>query len=297
MISQFCQKSNRNIRSSIIIFLGLLLLSSCDYFTRVEKEQPIARVNNSYLYFSDIEALIPEKISVEDSVSKISSIIDHWVKQELILQKAQLNLSDIEDEIERDVNEYRRSKIIYLYEKELVRQKLDTNVTKNEVEKYYNENKSNFELKDYIIKGIYLKLEKNTPEIEKAKEWMQSENEEDSLKLVDYCHKYALKYLLNNDEWIYFKELNKELDLEILNTADFLEKNKFIVNDDNNYLHLLKIDNYVMKDSISPLSIEAGNIKNILLNKRKITMINKMHNDIYQNAINRSQIEIYNKNE
>lgn len=211
----------------------------------------------------------------------------------MILQKAELNLANFEEEIRKDVEEYRRSKIVYLYEKELVRQSLDTNVTDNEILEYYTQNKSNFELKDYVLQPTYVKLELNTPQIEEAKEWIQSYEEDNFVNLEDYCHKYAVKYTLDSTVWIYFKDISKEMSLDVQNTADFLKKNKFITHEDNNYLHLLKINNYVMKDSISPISLERENIKNILLNKRKISLIKKMHNDVYQNALNRGRVEIY----
>ena len=81
----------------------------------------------------------------------VTNFINNWVKEELILQKAALNLSNIEEEIEREVEKYRRSKLIYLYEKELVRQKLDTVVTDVQINNYYETNKFNFELKDYVL--------------------------------------------------------------------------------------------------------------------------------------------------
>jgi hypothetical protein len=277
------------------IFVLLFSFGACNYFQRVEEENPIAKVNESYLYFSDIDGIVPAEVSTEDSISIITNYINNWAKEELILQKALLNLVDIDDEIQKDVEEYRRSKIVYLYEKELVRQSLDTTVTEIEIGKYYEQNKSNFELKDYILQPTYVKLEKNTPSIKDAEKWIQSDDEKDEFELEDYCHKYAVKFLLNKEEWIFFKDINNEMNLEILNTADFLKSNKFIAKEDNNYLHLLKINAYVMKDSISPLSMERENIKNIILNKRKISLIKKMHKDVYQNALNRGRIEIYNK--
>ena len=219
--------------------------------------------------------------------------INNWVKEELILQKAALNLSNIEEEIEREVEKYRRSKLIYLYEKELVRQKLDTVVTDVQINNYYETNKFNFELKDYVLQPYFVKLELNTPQIDDAKQWIQSDDLDDLAELEDFCYKYAVKFLLDSNQWVFFKDIKKEMSLEVLNTPSFLRKNSFVVKEDEDFLYLLKINDFVMKDSISPLNLEVENIKNILLNKRKITLIKKMHNDVYQNALNRGRIEVY----
>lgn len=281
----------------VLFFCLPLFLVACDYFRRPDVKEPIARVRDSYLFKEDIEGLVPSTSSPEDSASLVTRFIDNWVKQELIVQQAELNLSaDIEEQIEKDVKNYRNSKVIYLYEKELIRQKLDTGVSRNEIENYYQTNKSNFELKDYIIKGLYIRLELNTPDIKKAIKWIRSDEEDDRLDLEDYCHKYAVKYQLNPNKWIYFEDVSKEMNLEVSDVVEFLSDNKIVEKEDSSYLHLLKINDYVMKDSISPLEMELENIKKVILNKRKIDLVKKMRNDIYQNALNRGYVEIM-KNE
>ncbi len=44
---------------------------------------------------------------------------------------------------------------------------------------------------------------------------------------------------------------------------------------------------------MSPLEFETDNIRNIIINKRKLELINKMENDVYQKARNEEDIEIY----
>ncbi|MBL7883316.1 MAG: peptidyl-prolyl cis-trans isomerase, partial [Bacteroidia bacterium] len=43
----------------------------------------------------------------------------------------------------------------------------------------------------------------------------------------------------------------------------------------------------------SPLSFEKENIKNIILNKRKLKLIEQMQQDVYTDALNNNKIEIY----
>ncbi len=77
--------------------------------------------------------------SPEDSISIVKSYIDNWVREELILAQAEYNLPvEVETEIDQDVSEYRASRVVYAYERELIREKLDTVISDAEIEKYYN---------------------------------------------------------------------------------------------------------------------------------------------------------------
>jgi hypothetical protein len=281
----------------IFCALSILLVSSC-FNQQQEERKPIARVFDKYLYEDNVSSLVPEGKSWEDSISIIKSYIDNWIREELVLVQAEYNLpEDQEAEIDIEVNEYRASRIVYAYERELIREKLDTSVTENEIQTYYDENKKNFELKDYLVRGNYVKLEKNAPNKEEAAVWFKDGGEEEFAELKDYCFQYARTFILDTAQWIYFKELQSQSGIETLNVADFLKENKSIEFEDEYYLHLLRIDEYLMKDSISPLALEKQNIRNILLNQRKIDLVKTMHNQMYKTALKKDKFEIYLKEE
>lgn len=271
----------------------IFLLGACRHSEQNEEGTAIARVLDKYLYQDDIIGLVPTEASEKDSISIVKLYIENWAKKELILAKAELNLSEVESTIEQEVKDYRQSRIIYAYEKELIKQKLDTAISEKDISTYYDQNKRNFELKDYIVQAYYIKLEKNAPNIFKAKKWYKSNNEEEILSLEDYCHQYAVKFLLDENKWLYFEDLKKEMELEDVEVKDYLKQNKLLEFEDDYYLHLLRIIDYKMKDSISPLSLEKRNIRNILLNQRKLDLIKNMRNDVYQDALNRNNFEIY----
>ena len=132
-------------RSNRILFVFALsmLITSCRYFSSKNDNRELARVHDHYLYKADIEGVIPKNTNSEDSLQMATNFIANWVKQQLILKKAELNLGPEKKNVEKQLEEYKSSLIIYLYEEELVKQKLDTNVSESEIEKYYEENKNN----------------------------------------------------------------------------------------------------------------------------------------------------------
>jgi hypothetical protein len=183
--------------------------------------------------------------------------------------------------------------ITYAYENELVKQKLDTTVADQEIEKYYTSNASDFQLKDNIIKVIYVKVNKKAPNIAKLKQLYKSESPKDKEQLASYCHQFALNFYLDDNSWLLFDDLLKEIPIQTYNKELFLQNNRYVEVSDSASSYFLNIKGFKTRNSISPLSFEKENIKNIILNKRKLQLISKMKEDVYNDAANNSKIEIY----
>lgn len=271
-------------------------MASCASGPEKEKDRvAIAKADNVYLYADEITNLVPVGTSAKDSLDLLKKFIDNWVRESLVIQKAENNLTDEQKDVEKQLEDYRKSLITYSYEKELVKQKLDTVVSNEEIEQYYNNNQPDFELKDNIIKVIYVKVNKKAPGIEKLKKWYKSDNMKDREQLAGYCHQFAENFYLDDNSWLLFDDLLKEIPIQTYNKELFLQNNRFVEVTDSLNEYFLNIKGFKIRNSISPLSFEKENIKNIILNKRKLELITKMKQDVYNDAANNKKIEIYIK--
>ena len=271
-----------------------LLLNCNNKETKTEqKEKPIARVFDSYLYPSDIKNIVPKDVSKKDSIQLIKNFINKWIQDELVLAHAQENLTTEQLDLEKQIAEYRKNLIIYNYQTELVIQKLDTNVSDSEIENYYNNNKDQFTLKDNIVKVWYIKTNKKIPNADKIKTWYKSDTKKDYIALKTYCIQFADNYFLDDENWILFDELLKEIPVSSLNPELFLKSNRYIEVEDSLSAYYVNIKGYRIKNSLSPLSFEKSNIKNILLNKRKLKLIEEMKKEVYEKAKQKENFEIY----
>lgn len=278
--------------------LAFLLVSvfACNSLTQEDSEDKvIARVFDSYLYSSDVTYLFPEGTNSIDSARMIEQFMESWIRKQLILDKAKFNLSNDQSytEIENQLEDYRTSLIIYAYQKELIKQKLDTSISLNEIQNYYDENKTNFILEHDILRAKYIQLSLSAPNYQQVKQWCVSDDKEDIDSLEKYCHQFSNSFLLDDNTWILFENLKKEFPQNInisfqdLVQSDFTELNDSI----NRYLILVK--SFKNRDEIAPLEYEISNIKNIILFKRKTDMIDKMEEQVYQNGINNNHFEIF----
>jgi hypothetical protein len=62
---------------------------------------------------------------------------------------------------------------------------------------------------------------------------------------------------------------------------------------DNEYRYLVLITGFLIEETSAPLSFEKNNIRNIILNQRKIKLIEQMQKDVYNEAMNDKDVEIY----
>jgi hypothetical protein len=276
----------------------VLLLAACSSEVNKDKDRiAIARADNEYLYLDEVKDIVPAGTSSKDSIEIIKQYIDNWVRESLVIQKAESNLSEDQKDVEKQLRDYRNSLITYAYEKELVQQKLDTIVTGSEIEQYYNNNQADFELKDNIIKVIYVKVDKKAPGIDKLKNWYKSDNMKDREQLASYCHQFAANFYLDDTSWLLFDDLLKEIPIQTYNKELFLQNNRFVEVSDSLHDYFVNIKGFKVTNSLSPLSFEKENIKNIILNKRKLQLITKMKLDVYNDAANNKKIEIYSNDE
>ncbi|MEO0311316.1 MAG: hypothetical protein RIQ89_973 [Bacteroidota bacterium] len=278
------------IRITIIAWL-FSVISSCGNKTTSSNSEAVARAYDQFLYKKDIASIIPAQTSAQDSVRIAKSYIENWMHNAAILHKASENIKNDNVEIQRQVEEYRQSLVRYAYEKELVAQKLDTNVTEAEINQFYATNQDNFQLKDNIIKVLYLKILNSSPKIDKAKEWIRSNLKSDRKLLEEYAHQFALNYYLDDESWLQFEDLLKEIPIKTYDAEQYLTNNRYIEIEDSMNIYLVNIKGFKIKNSVSPLSYESKNIRNLILNQRKLKLINEMEKSAITEALNANELQ------
>ncbi len=282
--------SKYNLLNALVLFF---LIYSCKKNNQ-EKLQPIAKVYDTYLYLSDIQHIFHERMPKDDSISTAHSYINTWIKNQLLMSKAEINLTPEQLDVKQQIDAYRASLLIYIYEDQMIKQKLDTNVNDSEIEDYYKQNTSSFNLEDFIVKALYLKIPKSAPDIVNLKKWYKSNQREDYKKLESYCYNYASKYDYFDDNWLDFSLIQRELPKHCEVSDEFFRLNKTIEQEDEGFFFFVYIKEYTPKGVVAPFDFIKPKVKDIILNKRKIKFLNDLENKIYSDAQDHNQIEIYN---
>jgi hypothetical protein len=287
-------------QSNFLSCFLLLLLASCKYFNsnndEAALENPtVAEVGKEVLKQSEIIKILPKTYSKDDSIYIVNKYINTWIKNKLLLEAALDNIGDSIEGLQEKINNYKNSLLIHAYETAIIAQKLDTLVSQEMIESFYNDNKSNFELRDHIIKSIFVKLPKQAPDIKKFEKYFELKNDEDYVKLESYCYQFASKFSLDDRSWVIYEDLAKEIPLKTNDPEKYFNANKNLTFTDSLFVYYLKVKDFKSKSSVSPLSFEQNNIKNIIINQRKLQLINNLKQEIFEDAVKREKFIIYKK--
>lgn len=279
----------------ILIIIVSFLVLSCSFFedtSLTKEESPVVQVYDRYLYPSDLSEVAGKNTSAKDSAVKVSNFIDAWVRDQLILKRAELNLTESEKNVKWELEDYRAKLLIYKYEQKYIEQKLDTTITNEQINEYYAKHSHNFKLKEPVVKAVYLKLPKTAPQIYRVKWWFRSKRQQDSLTLNDYISKHATKYDTFAGRWLFFKDLLKESPIETENSEEFLKKNEYYETEDSLFNYYLRIKAYRLKNDVTPLIFVRNNVRTILLNDKKRNLIKKLEKNIYQDGFDKGFVKI-----
>ncbi|MGZ3861960.1 MAG: hypothetical protein ACXVPN_07080 [Bacteroidia bacterium] len=277
----------------ISILIGLFSCTNKEDKAKENGEKPVARVYDKKLYLSDFVNNIPKELNKKDSMVFVNSYREQWILNELLLHQAESNLPAQEKDIEKEIEEYRKNLLVYRYETELVKQKLDTSVSAEEIEQYYTAHQQNFMLKDNIVKVSYVKVGVKSPTIEKVKKWYASTDEKDRDNLKKYCIQYADNFFLDDNTWLLLDDVMKEIPLRDYNPELFLKTTRHIEMSDSLFNYFLFIKEFKIKNMPSPLSFEKDNIRQVIINKRKLKLIEEMKQSVYGQAKENANFEVY----
>lgn len=282
------------MKRTLPLILTLLILS-CNTRVRNGDDSILARVYDNYLYASDLHENIPRGLSVKDSLVTAKNYINNWVRQQLLIQQAERNLTDKQKDFSKQLESYRNSLITYQYESLLIQQKLDTVVHDSILENYYKNHISDFELHENILKVNFIILSADSSHIDEFRELLQSDEAEDHENLQYLCEQSAVDCYLNNQKWISMQELKQQIPVKTYDEESFLRSNSFIElrNEQQSLIYLIRILDYKMADETPPLGYEKKKIRRLIINKRKTELLKRMENEIFNAALENNKVEIY----
>lgn len=270
---------------------AVLIAGSCNNSSN--HDALLARVGDKTLTWQQLQSVIPDNSSAEDSTALAEGYLNNWITEQLVLAEAQKNLDAQKLNFEDLIESYRNSLITYAFEEQLINQKLDTVVSESEMAAYYEQNKANFELKDYILKVKFCALAADHKQLKALKKLFYSTNPEDIVKWQQLCVDTDAAHYFSEDTWLTFDELKKQIPIKATDPEDFLRRNKSQEFEHEGNTYMLLITEYKLSGSVSPLEFEKQKIRQLIVNKRKIDFLAQLRNDLYREGLEKKMIEIY----
>jgi len=283
---------------NILKYNGFLLIAFLLLMCTGQNESEdtiIARVGEKILRNNNLAEVIPDGLSENDSILMANDYIKKWIQKELLLQKAEENLTAEQKNVTNELMEYRNSLIIYKYKNELLKQRMDTTVSDQQIQEYYEKNEDNFNLNKNIIKAIFIKIPNEIANPEQLKTYSDDTSVEGLSELREYCLQYAKGFDIFIDNWVDFELVLKNLPQEIIDPENFVANNKIVEMNDSTYYYLVNIHDFRLKNQVAPMEYVKTNIKNLILNQRKIEFLKNIEKNVYTEGIRKKRFKIYNQ--
>jgi hypothetical protein len=279
---------------TIILICIISLLSGCKNSHNQPKRIPLAEVGNVILYYDEMPKINQGDKNPADSAALIQNYINKWAKRQLLLKKAEDNLSpSLKNEIEKQLEETRSNLVIYQYQRQMILDKLDTLLTDTELENYYSANENSFILGSNIVKALFIKLPLETPDLNKIRVLARSNDQKDLQLLESSCYQFAEKFDDFNEKWVTMDRLSVELPQSIESEENFLKRNTFFETSDSAATYLVSIRDYRLRSSLAPFEYVKDDIKRIIWNTRRFEFIQSLENGIYNEALKNNSFKIY----
>ena len=273
---------------------ALLLLSSCNAISSlIHDDQVVARVGREKLYKSQLERLIPDMISSEDSTKLAERFIHSWAMDRLYMDVAESELSKTEIDVEEELQAYRMSLVKYRYEQRYINDRLDTLVTDDQVKEYFEAHKEEYVLRRPVMKVRFLHIMKDAQGVDKMIELMCSAEYEDLERLDTLVKSRALRYFDKSDIWMDASQVAEEFGMEYKEMLSKMNKNliKLESKDRGDLMAAYVCD--IQREGYEPLDFCAPGIRDIILSNRKRELVNSLERDLLDNARESKKFEIY----
>ena len=274
----------------LICAVLLLLCTSCEVFRQKTDGQPILEVAGVFLYEQDLQNVIPKGVTEEDSARIAQRFIKRWATDVLVYEAAKRNVSN-DPNIERLVADYRKSLLMHEYERRIVAERLNRDVAEEELMACYEQYAPTMLLSEGIVKGLLVVVPHQAPHLEEVKKWVSKPDSAAVDQIEKYVLQNAVSYDYFMDQWIPFSEVRRLLPQPIEQSDEFLKNNKgFVQFADSLRIGLLYLKESKLTGDIRPYEYAKEEIKELLINRRKVELVQKLEQDIYEEALQNGDV-------
>lgn len=281
-----------NGRFFSLILVIVLSFYGCTETIDHKGKIPLVQIGEDFLYKEEVVSVIPPGVSESDSAQMADKYIRSWIDEILLYKKAEGNIPD-NTKIEELVKAYRRTLITHSYIEQIVSQEVEGNISDAEVGKYYENNKEIFLATEPYVKGLYIKVPNSASGMSQVRHWYKDPSESSIDKLEKYGLRNAVDYEYFYDKWRPLDEILLRLPIKEIDKKK-LEKERNIEVSDSAFHYFLHVDEFLGEGEVLPLEYADKEIREILMNTKRVEFISRMKEDLYNEASDNNDIKYFN---
>ena len=270
------------------------MLMSCRAISDfLHDDEAVAQVGQVKLYRSELDKVIPKGVSPEDSTRLAQQYINTWASDMVFVNIAEEQLSKAEKDVTKELEDYRKSLLKYRYEQLYVNERLDTSVTDDMVEEYYNSHQDKFILERPVVKARYLNISADSPNLEPIRRRMSSDDASDLVEADSIAYISAMQFATWDNRWIDIVMLSREFEMDYAAMIAMMKKGWVEQKDTLGNIHLAYVNDIIMDGQPAPVEYSAPVIKDMIISARKQNLVLNLEQDLLKDARENGKFVIY----
>lgn len=274
------------------VFLLPILFFSCSGNEKKKNDIVLAEVNGHKILLTEAVKSMPKGLEPKDSVNFIKEYLSNKIKDILVYEQAKAKISG-SNVIDSMVESYRRSLIVFEFQQQILAKGIELNFPEDEIEKFYNDNIEKFSSDRNLVKGIFMKVDKNASNIDKLKKWYRKPNSDALDKIESFSVQNAVIYNYFMDEWTGLEDVTGNMPKVKDNPSSYLKKGSSIEIVDEEYCYLLYIKDFILIGNPAPLEYIKPQVLNVLKNSRKTDFLRNYEQELLETAVKNEKVIYY----
>lgn len=250
----------------------------------------VASIGKEKLYVRDVVGLNVPDLTEVDSAEIIASYAQYWLKTKSVEQYSKKRYSPKEEEVEKLIEEYRRSLFLEFFEKEYTRVVSDF-VSDEEVEKYYKENKQKFVLSSNMVKAYVMTIPKAYKDATLLKKKFASSQKDDFDDILSIAERDNLIVKDFSPSWVYFNDIVGLVPFTG-DATQFLKGRTIYEATDDNFKYAIKILDFRLVGDVTPKELVEDLIKRAIVVERRKNRLQEVRDSIFNVAVVKGEATI-----
>ena len=271
----------------IVAIFGIVLpmFASCKAISEFfDSGEIVAEAGSAKLKRADLDKVIPNGISPEDSARLARQYISTWALDQIFLERAEEQLSKTEKDVTQELETYRRSLLKFRYEQLYINERLDTSVTDDEVQEYYEAHQDRFVLQRPVVKARFISIAEDSPMLKTIRKKMSSDKAEDIMEADSLSFSSAYKFATWNNAWIDASTLAREFSQESASVLASMKAGWVERTDTSGVSNIAYVSEITPKGAMSPIEYSAPFIRDMIISARKQSLITSLERDLLEDA-------------
>ena len=278
------------MKKYIILTTLVCVLYGCSLFEQKRHSGVVAEYKGKTLTYEEVQRQTIG-MSTEDSARVAEQYIYQWAINLLEYDVAKDKLNK---DIERMVEDYRRSLYIHEYEQYLIAQRMSKEVEDTIIKEFYDLHSHHFVLREAIVKGVLLVVPNGAPNMDLLRKNIQHPEEEANIEWIEkFAYQYAAGYELFLDDWKTVSQIILRMPFEKDDLNKQLKATRQIELQDSINTYLLQVTDLYQANQPMPIEYARPEIEKIMLAQRQVNFIQQERIGLYEKAIKEGILKRY----